>query len=172
MTWKSLAIAIYVTLTAISSTDPAIGQEVGQPYSHKELHRLVASARDPDDYRKLSEYFHQQKQVYRAKADAEMHEYAKWFSFYHPKVPTSAENASRLYIYYSAKAEHAATLATHYDDLLVRNGLNPVSEALTVSVVNMGTVGAISQPPKQASYSAFPQRLDRTSKTVCQREKP
>ena len=133
---KPVSIATYVgtlTLAVVIFGNRAIGQEAEQHYSHKELDRLVATARNPSDYRGLAEYFHYQNQVYRAKADTEMHEYVKYFSFYHPKFSSGAENAARLQEHYSSKAEAAGRLAAYYDDLLVKNGFERVSEPLTVS---------------------------------------
>jgi hypothetical protein len=155
---KPIAILTYIATLALMGTissGRAIGQQGEPHYSLKELHRLVATARDGADYGRLAEYFHHEKQVYRAKADAEMVDYAKYCSFYHPKFPTGADYAARMYKAYSDKADHAEELAAFYDDLLVRNGLKPANEWLTVSTANMDVAGAINELPKQPVHSAF-----------------
>ena len=60
-----------------------------------------------------------------------------------------------MYKAYSDKTDHAEELAAFYDDLLVRNGLKPASEWLTVSTANMDTAGTINELPKQPVHSAF-----------------
>ena len=159
---------VALTLAAVIFSDRAIAQEAEQHYSRKQLRELVANSTGANSYRQLAEYFHHEKQVYRAKADEEMHEYAKFFSYYHPKFPTGAENAARLHQYYARKADRAGRLATYYDDLLVKNGFSPVSEPLTVSAVNRSTAGATNQPSKAALHSASP----RTAQTGFETRSP
>jgi hypothetical protein len=108
-----------------------------QHLSRPELRRFIEKADKPLDYQKLAMYFHHLEQVYRAKADLEAHNYAKFFSRYHPKVQTASENAARLYDYYSLKADRQAEAAAGYDAMLTRSGIRPARVKQIVSLADL-----------------------------------
>jgi hypothetical protein len=160
--WKLISvIALILAITA----QKVIAQEP-QHLSRIELRRLIKNARNPADYQKLSLYFHYQAQVYRAKANLEMHDYAKFFSIYHPKFPTGADTAARLYEYYSAKADKEAKMAGHYDELLIRSGAKPISEPQVVSLTNLE-----NQRPKEPATSVLPLKTQAAHESSTPREK-
>lgn len=148
-TAKVLNYVVTLTITAAIVHNQVIAQEP-QQYSHKELHRLMASTGNPDDYQKLATYFHYKEQAYRAKAQAEMDAYADCVRniTLAPKFLTRADVTARLYDYYSSKADADAKLARRYDEMLIRHGIRPSSEpTATVSVTSLqdalaGTRGA------------------------------
>jgi hypothetical protein len=142
-------------LVAVVASSLALAQDINSRHSEKEVRRLVSTAHTADDYRNLAEHFHEEKQLYRAKACAEMRDYARWFSRYHPKSPTGVDRALRMYQTYVDKADRAQKLAAYYDGLLVRNGREPATERLTVSAVNLESFGMIAPPANQMRRSAF-----------------
>ena len=133
--------AVTVFLTFVGTIMPArlAAQQAQQHLSHAQLRRLVANASNTADYQKLAAYFHYQEQIYRAKADAEMDDYAHCVRnvTMSPKFPTRADQAARLYQYYSTKADQQARLAAHYDELLTKNGVKPAGVAQIVSVTDL-----------------------------------
>jgi|GEM_PF-3345673 len=141
-----ISYIVTLTITTAIVTHQAIAQ---QPlhYSHKELHRWTASAGDPDADRKLATYFHCQEWIYRAKAQAEMEEYARCVRniLMAPKFPTRADVTSELHDYYSYKADQEAKLATRYDEMLIRRGIKPTGQsAATVSLTSLAKSSALS----------------------------
>lgn len=139
---------IWILISAV-----AVMAQQPQNLSHSDLRRRIANANKPADYQVLADYFHYQEQVYRAKANAEMHDYVKYFSLYHPKFPTGADNAARLFEYYSAKADKEAKLAAHYDELLVQSGVKPTGKGQIVPLKDLE-----NQPPKQAATPVLPKK--------------
>jgi hypothetical protein len=115
-------------MTAGIGANQVIAQEP-QQYSHRALHRLMASTGNPVDYQKLATYFHYQEQAYRAKAQAEMDAYADCVRniTLAPKFLTRADVTARLYDYYSYKADADAKLARRYDEMLIIHGIRPLS---------------------------------------------
>lgn len=77
MTQKRVALITYViTLATTVAVRPSQAiTPARQEYSRKELHHLIASAKNPDDYQKLAKYFHYRELVYRAKAQREIDAY-------------------------------------------------------------------------------------------------
>jgi hypothetical protein len=139
---KKLWELVLVATFALSIQPNRLTAQQPQTLRHRKMRQLIANAKTPLDYRRLAMYFHYQEQVDRSKADAEMQYYSECFLQFRPKFPTAADNASRLYEYYSAKANEEAKLAAHYDDLLIRSGSKPVGKVQTVSVTDLESQSA------------------------------
>lgn len=129
-----------IPVIAILSITPTLVMAHGQQHlSRAELRRFMANANNPAAYQELAAYFHYQQQVYRAKADAEMDDYANCVRnvTMAPKFPTRADQDDRLYEYYSAKADQQAKLAAHYDELLTKSGSKPAGDIHIVSLTDL-----------------------------------
>jgi hypothetical protein len=101
-----------------------------------DLKWLIRNANTPDDYQKLANFFHYRAEVYRAKAQEEMADYATFAGniLITPKFPTRADQDLRLFEYYSAAADKQTKLAAHYDEMLVRSGVKPATRAHSTSI--------------------------------------
>jgi hypothetical protein len=122
----------------------AIAQQP-EHYGHRELRRLMANAKNPDEYQKLAKYFHYRELFYRAKAQREIDAYANCVPNYPmaAKFLTRADITARLYDHYLFKAGENAKLAGRYDEMLTRLGIKPASEsAMIVSVKSLQNASA------------------------------
>ena len=136
----AVVVAILVMASVVGSangTDTAEEQRV----SRKEVKHLLATANTVAEYQRVATYFRNREDFYRAKAQAEMTEYARCVRniTMAPKFPTRADQAARLYEYYADKANRQAKRATHYEDLLIRSGVRPFARVQTVSVTGPAT---------------------------------
>lgn len=138
VSFKRSAVLIPVVSFVICVSQSRVTAEA-QSMSRTELKELIANANTPADYRKLAVFFHHQEQVYRARAAAEMDDYAHCVRniLMVPKFPTRADQTARLYDYYSGKADQQGKLASKYDSLLIRNGFAPVGNVESVSVKDL-----------------------------------
>jgi hypothetical protein len=152
-----------VTIVAGRAQGAAADDE--QHITHGELKRLVKDANKPADYERLATFYHSREEVYRAKAQAKMDDYASCVRNYliAPKFPTRADQDFRLFEYYSYKADEQAKLAVRYDDMLLASGVRPFHSAHVISIKDLQ-----SPPPSQGANSA----LVPTSPSVPQTSKP
>ena len=113
--------------------------------SNNELKRLIQQANKPGDYQKLSDIFHYREELYRAKAQAQMDDYAGCVRNFivRPKFPTHADQDAQLFEYYSARADEQARLAARYDTLLIRNGVQPLHNRQVISVRELQNPNAL-----------------------------
>jgi hypothetical protein len=104
--------------------------------SRAELRRLVSAANTPADYQRLATFFHFQEDAYRAKAQAQIDDYATCVRNFlmAPKFPTRADQDFRLFEYYSAKADAQAEAAARYEDMLLAMGVKPLRHTCVVSL--------------------------------------
>jgi hypothetical protein len=99
----------------------------------------MARANEPADYERLSTLLHAQEEGYRARAQAEMDDYARCERniLVAPKFPTRADQDLRLFQYYSEKADEDARLAQVYDRKLLDLGMKPRQSANVISVKDL-----------------------------------
>lgn len=128
---KTTAIITLLVLAVSSVSWAADGPSIPRA----DLKRLIKNANKPEDYQRLADFFHHKEEVYRAKAQAEMADYASFARniMIVPKFQTRADQDLRLFEYYSAMADKQAKLAAHYDEILVRIGIKPASRAHSIS---------------------------------------
>lgn len=128
------AVTLIAVVVLMVKPDAATAQ--AEHLSRVELNHLMAHANKPADYQELATFFHWQEDVYRAKAQAAMDDYASCARRFlmAPKFPTRADQDFRLFDYYSAKADGQAELAERYDNLLLANGIKPRPKIRTISI--------------------------------------
>lgn len=142
---RSNAGAFAYPLVLLVTAMPARGQDDAH-MSRAALKHLMARANEQADYERLSTFFHSQEESHRAKAQAEMDDYADCVRNFitPPKFPTRADQDFRLFQYYSEKADNDAKLAEIYDRKLVTLGIKPVQAAKVVSVKDLQRAASIT----------------------------
>jgi hypothetical protein len=136
---RKAAFVVAEMLAVFALTPAVVIAQHKEEVSRAELKRLMAHANKPTDYERLASFFHSREQFYRAKAQAKMDDYASCVRNFlvAPKFPTRADQDSRLFDYYSTKADEQAKLAAGYDDLLLANGIEPKRNTQIVSVKDL-----------------------------------
>ena len=128
--------AVILIMAALFAPCRATGADEVPGISRAELKHLVATANKLADYQTLATYFHEREDFYRAKAQAEVTEYAQCARnlMMKPKFATRADQTARLYEYYSAKASQQAKLAARSPDLYASLSINKAHIASVTAI--------------------------------------
>lgn len=114
----SLLLLSSVTAGLLSSHARAEGQTPS--LTKKEVKALIATAKTPEDHRRLAAYYHSEAVDLAAKQqehEEELQEYFKNSSRYSSKYPTMGDHCRGLAGYYGYAAKKAQTLADMHEGL-------------------------------------------------------
>ena len=85
-------------------------------YTHSELKRMIRVAHTPDDFKVLANYFSDEEQKFRRKANEEKNELDRRLKISYPnyKIGGSVDSARGLFQYYCLKANESGQRAESY----------------------------------------------------------
>ncbi len=107
-------------VAALFSPRSALGKDETPSLTKKEVRALIASAKTPQDHRRLAAYYHDEAVNLAAKQkehEEDFEEYDKNSSRYSSKYPTMGDHCRQLAGFYNLAAKKAQTLADMHDEL-------------------------------------------------------